>query len=75
MHVRLERPAQPQPELLDERRIPPRLLEHRIDEDRLPAVGQEVGVRGGLLVEKLPEDHAQPYCRIPPAVSPRDSGR
>ena len=35
MDVGLERPLQPQPELVDQGRVAPHLLEHRIDQHRL----------------------------------------
>src|SRR5690606_5696144 len=59
MDVRLQRPLQLEPELLDERGVPAGLLEHRIDEQRLTGafVGKQVGVRGRWRIEELAEDH------------------
>ncbi len=59
VHVRLERPAQLEAQLLDERRVAPRLLEHRVDQQRLAAggVGEQIGVSRGLRVEQLAKNH------------------
>jgi hypothetical protein len=60
--VGLERPAQGEPELVDECRVAAHLLEHRIDDRRLArlAVGQQIGVGRRLRVEQLPEDQHAP---------------
>ena len=46
VQMRLQRPRQPKAQLLDERDVAPRLLEHRIDQHRLArrGVGEEVSV-------------------------------
>ena len=43
-------------------RIAPRLLEHRVDQQRLARrrVGEQVRVGGRLLIKKLSENHAPP---------------
>src|SRR3954462_296786 len=66
VHVRLERPLELEAELLDQRHVAARLLEHGIDQDRLARgrIGEEVGVSGRLLIEELPEEHARWY-KIP----------
>jgi hypothetical protein len=54
----LDRPAQREPQLVDERRVAAHLLEHRIDDHRVAgvAVGEKIGIGRGLRVEHLPED-------------------
>jgi hypothetical protein len=61
-----------QPQLLDQRRVARRLLEHRVDQDRRarparPAIAQQITVGRGLRVEELPEDkHVSPrLCALP----------
>ena len=46
VQMRLQRPRQPEAQLLDQRDVAPRLLEHRIDQHRLArrGIGKEVGV-------------------------------
>jgi hypothetical protein len=46
VHVRLQRPAQAQTELLDERNVAPGLLEHRVDHHRLArcTIRHEIGI-------------------------------
>ena len=63
MDMSFERIGQPQAELLDQRRIPPHLLEHRIDDDGGTAapIGEQIGVGGGGGIEQLPKNqHHKP---------------
>ena len=59
VHVRLERELQAQAELLDQRRIAPRLLEHRVDEQRIARalIRQQIGISRGLRIVELAEYH------------------
>src|SRR5262245_33954182 len=59
VHMRLERQLEAHAELLDQRRVAPRLLEHRVDEQCITrgGVGQQVGIGGGLRVVELAEYH------------------
>ena len=63
MDMGFERIEQFQPQLVDQRRVAPHLLEHRIDDDRLAAfrIGQQIGVGRGGRIEQLAEDqHRSP---------------
>ena len=63
MDMGFERIAKAQTELLDQRRIPLHLLEHRIDQDdgTTSAVGEEIDVGGGRRIEQLSKDqHHEP---------------
>jgi hypothetical protein len=59
MHVRFEREFELQAQFLDQRRVAPRVLEHRVDQHRLARerIGEQVGVGGGLRIEQLAENH------------------
>ena len=58
VHVRVERRNEFDVELLDQRGVALRLLEDRVDQDRLAAaaIGQQIRVRRRLRIEKLAED-------------------
>jgi hypothetical protein len=66
MHVRLERPGELEAELVDERGIAARLLEHRVDQQRLArrGVGEEIRIRRGLRIEELPENHVNNFTPV-----------
>src|SRR3954471_1875380 len=59
VHVGLEGVLELKAQLLDKRRVAPRLLEYRIDQHRFAArvVGEQIRVRRGLRIEQLTKDH------------------
>ncbi len=66
MHMRLQRPGQPQAEFADQGRVTPRLLEDRVDQQGLAAgaVGEQVGVGRRRGVEQLAKDEHGPIIAI-----------
>src|SRR6516225_87417 len=58
MDVGFEYVLEAQPELLDQRRVPPHLLENRIDDDRRTAagIGEQISIGGGWRIKELSED-------------------
>ena len=64
MHVRVERRDELQLELVDQRRIASRLLEHRIDQHRgfAAPIGEQIRICRRLRIEELAEDqHRRTY--------------